>query len=62
MVDSLIRNNEQLQFKLNVSVKRMTELEDDLQKMQMHNGRLEEKLRNSNTQIQDLNGIFLVLI
>lgn len=37
-------------------MKRLAEFEDDLEKLQSYNERLEEKLRYSNTQLQNYKG------
>lgn len=52
-MDSLTKNNEQLHLKLNGAMRQVAELEDDLLKMQKHSERLEEKVRNCNSQIQN---------
>lgn len=52
----MAKNNEQLHLKLNSAMKRVVEFEEELQKVQRHNERLEEKLRRSNTQIQNYKG------
>lgn len=56
MVDSLTKNNEQLHVKLTAAMKRMEEFEDELQKIQGHNERVEEKLRHSTAQVQTYKG------
>lgn len=57
VIDSLSKNNERLNWKLNATIKQMGELEDDLQKMQKHNEALEQKLRHVNSQMQNYKGI-----
>lgn len=59
VVESLTKNNEQLHVKLKSAMKQIAEFEDDLQKLQIHNERLEEKLRYSNTQMQNYKGTVL---
>lgn len=56
MVESLTKNNEKLHKKLNAAVKEITTFEEELQKVQRQNQRLEVKLRHSNAQIQNYKG------
>lgn len=56
LIEKLTKSNDKLQYKVALSVKRIEQLEEELQKIQKSNNFLEERTRNLNLQIQSYKG------
>lgn len=55
-MEKLARSNDKLQYKITLSLKRIDQLEEELQKLQKVNASLEDRNRNLQSQVQNYKG------